>query len=111
MNKLICFVVVFFFFQTHICLNKCDRQVTFTCDGENGSTTRGEPGPPGKRGPIGNPGPVGPIGNAADLTGLEEKINQLNQTLIEIRKRMLPSKFKQTYYNFKNKAVCFAVRF
>ena len=75
----------------------CDRQVTFTCDGDEGSGTKGDPGPPGKRGPIGNPGspgPIGPKGNTADVTTLEQEVRRLNEMVLELRRRstLLPSK-------------------
>ena len=92
--RLNCKIAVLVFFQTIIGSSKCDRQVTFTCDGDSGSATRGEPGPPGKRGPIGMPGPVGPQGNKADVTILEGMIREMNQTLNELQRysRLLPSK-------------------
>ena len=75
----------------------CDRQVTFTCDGDEGSGTRGDPGPPGKRGPIGNPGspgPIGPKGNAANVATLEVEVRRLNEMVTELQRRstLLPSK-------------------
>ena len=92
--KLLHNVAELVFFQTFICLSSCDRQVTFTCDGDSGSATKGEPGPPGKRGPIEMPGPVGPQGNEANLTILEGMIREINRTLNELQRhaRLLPSK-------------------
>ena len=92
-------ITVYLFILTLICLSKCDRQVTFTCDGDGGTAMRGKPGAPGKRGPIGNPGPAGPMGSTADLTALEKMVRQLNQSLMELRGRILPSKCK---INFKH---------
>jgi len=77
-------------------VSDCDRQVTFTCDGEDGSGEKGDPGHPGKRGPIGNPGapgPIGPKGDDADVTALEETIRRLNENVMELQRRnsLLPS--------------------
>ena len=78
-------------------LSVCNRQITFTCDGDEESGTRRNSGPPGKRGPMGNrgnPGPIGPKGNAADVTALEEEVGRLNEIVMELQRRstLLPSK-------------------
>ena len=90
-------VVGIFVLLTLYHVSICDRQVTFTCDGDEGSGMKGDPGPPGKRGPIGNPGssgPIGPKGNAADVTALEQEVRRLNEMVLEFRRRstLLPSK-------------------
>ena len=86
-------------------LSACDRQVTFTCDGDGGSSSKGEPGPPGKRGPMGDPGspgPIGPKGNDADVTALEQRVRILNENVMVLRRRstLLTRKLNNAFHLF-----------
>ena len=97
--KVTCSIVGYFFLQACFCMSDCNRQVTFACNKNNDITMKGEPGLVGKQGPVGIPGPAGPMGNETDLTDLEEKIRELNQSLMKIRRKYLPSMFKKNTGN------------
>ena len=78
-------------------MSASDRQVTFTCDGNDGESVKGEPGSPGKRGPEGprgSPGPIGPIGNAVEVDALANIVANLSREVSQLRERLsrVPSK-------------------